>query len=769
MWKSDGTAPGTVLVRDVFAGPGTSNPRLLTDVSGTLFFVADDGVHGAELWKSDGTEAGTVMVKDLATGALASLPYDISGVSGTVFFTANDSVHGRELWKSDGTEAGTIMVKDIQAGADSSDPQGQTSLGGVVYFSAFDSPSGRELWRSDGTEAGTVLVADINPGVSSSAPGGFTDVSGTLFFHINDATLWKTDGTSPGTLRLHDSAWASNLVGVNGVLYFKGYEPGTSPNPGLELWRSDGTRAGTVLVKDIAPGVLSSAPQSLTRSNTRLFFAADDGFVGEELWTLDTKDPTVISLLGAPHQLSADVSAVVTADGGSPVLERGFLFSTTNPTPEAGGADVTKVAVAGTTGPMAATLSGLSPNTPYFLRAFAATANGVGYEQTTFVTEAITGPALSISDVTLPEGNAGTSTAIFAISLSSPTTDTVTVQVQTLDVSAAAGSDYVALAPSTITFSSGVTTQMVSVVVLGDTVLEGTETFKVTLSVPLNAVLSDGIGIGTIVNDELSSRVFISALGADASDCSVLITPCRNISGALGKVAADGEIIVLGTGEYESAPLTITKGVKVTASAGVVAFIRQPITIDAPGGRVVLRGISMKGSGSGNAVTLAVAGALSIEETTIDRWTNGLRLGSASASQVTISNSIFRGSASGVLADAGDIATVSVEGVRFEGNGTGIDASGGSFTVRETTFANGATGISASQSVFDVQHADFFMNQVGIAASTGGTVRLSRSFVFGNSVGLSTTGGGSILSSGTNVLRGNGTDISGALGAIPEQ
>ena len=101
LWKSDGTAAGTVMVaNDVF-------PELLTNIGGTLFFA------GGELWKSDGTAAGTVMVKDINPGVNGSLASNFTDVNGTVFFAATDGIHGLELWKSDGTDAGTTMVKDI--------------------------------------------------------------------------------------------------------------------------------------------------------------------------------------------------------------------------------------------------------------------------------------------------------------------------------------------------------------------------------------------------------------------------------------------------------------------------------------------------------------------------------------------------------------------------------------------------------------------------------------------------------------------------------
>ena len=71
LWKSDGTSAGTVLVKDIRAGSSSGLPpllRVLVNVNGTLFFTADDGVTGYELWKSDGTAAGTVLVKDIRAG-----------------------------------------------------------------------------------------------------------------------------------------------------------------------------------------------------------------------------------------------------------------------------------------------------------------------------------------------------------------------------------------------------------------------------------------------------------------------------------------------------------------------------------------------------------------------------------------------------------------------------------------------------------------------------------------------------------------------------
>ena len=81
-----------MLVKDIHPGSHRLVPAFaLTNVNGTLFFAANDGTHGYELWKSDGTAAGTVLVKDINPGgSTGSGPQSLTNVNGTLFFTAND-------------------------------------------------------------------------------------------------------------------------------------------------------------------------------------------------------------------------------------------------------------------------------------------------------------------------------------------------------------------------------------------------------------------------------------------------------------------------------------------------------------------------------------------------------------------------------------------------------------------------------------------------------------------------------------------------------
>ena len=330
LWKTDGTPGGTALVKDIRSGSGSSDPKELVDFNGTLFFVADDGSNGQELWKSDGTAAGTVMVKDInpgqgyqypyGDGPLQSFPRGLTVADGLLFFSAEDSTNGAELWMTDGTTSGTIQVKDIFPGStadnygtypNDSSPQELVNVDGTLFFSADNGAVGRELWKSDGTASGTVLVKDISPGTypyyyqgtyygqyqNESRPGLMTAVDGMLFFvaqdETNGAELWKSDGTSAGTVMLKDinsgsgSAFTedSSMVAINGTLFFAA-DDGIY---GDELWKSDGTTAGTVMVKDIEPGSEGRLSYfgGFSDVDGTLFFSAKDGSNGRELWKTD--------------------------------------------------------------------------------------------------------------------------------------------------------------------------------------------------------------------------------------------------------------------------------------------------------------------------------------------------------------------------------------------------------------------------------------------------------------------------------------------------
>ena len=262
VYNGNGTA---WMVKDIYSGSDSGNPGVLNGFGNSAIFTADDGTHGKELWKSDGTAAGTVMIKDINLGSgdgvlSGVLPVDTDGdgEDDTVYFVANDGTHGYELWKTDGTTSGTVMVKDIRSGSSASSLSLHTAVGNTLYFQADDGIHGMELWKSDGTAAGTVMVKDIYSGSDSgiSYPD-ITAIGNTIYFSANDGThgieLWKTDGTATGTVMVKDIrtpgySWVDYITAVGNTLFFT-----ADVGSGHELWTSDGTASGTYKVKEINP------------------------------------------------------------------------------------------------------------------------------------------------------------------------------------------------------------------------------------------------------------------------------------------------------------------------------------------------------------------------------------------------------------------------------------------------------------------------------------------------------------------------------------
>jgi ELWxxDGT repeat protein len=259
------------LVKDIRPGSSSSSPRNLTALGNTLFFTADDGVNGRELWKSDGTAAGTVLVKNIFPGSSNSYPLYLTALGNTLFFSASDGVNGRELWKSDGTAAGTVLVKNIFPGSSNSYPLYLTALGNTLFFRANDGVNGRELWKSDGTAAGTVLVKDIRPGSSSSYPSNLTAVGNTLFFRANDGVngdeLWALNVGTPAVPTLTIAATSANQTEGNSgskAFTFTVTRAVNTTGSNNVNWAVTGSGSNPANASDFVGGLLPSGTVSFT-------------------------------------------------------------------------------------------------------------------------------------------------------------------------------------------------------------------------------------------------------------------------------------------------------------------------------------------------------------------------------------------------------------------------------------------------------------------------------------------------------------------------
>jgi len=202
-------ATAAQLVADVNPGPQDSDPGGFAELNGEIFFSAaiqsnNFGSPNKELWKTDGTASGTLLVKEIRSGPDGSNPGQFTNVNGTLFFVANDGIHGPELWKTDGTAVGTVAVTDNPSNHFLTTPQELTNVNGTLYFRL---NSTNRLWRSDGTLAGTVEVKAPNGNPLNIQNGTLRAANGRLFaFASADGTFgqyrpWVIENGQPRLLK----------------------------------------------------------------------------------------------------------------------------------------------------------------------------------------------------------------------------------------------------------------------------------------------------------------------------------------------------------------------------------------------------------------------------------------------------------------------------------------------------------------------------------------------------------------------------------------
>ena len=345
-----GKCPGNSgLVKDINpVASHNSDPHSMVTMGGVLYFIADDGIHGNELWRSDGTMGGTNMVIDLnptrQTIVGGSIVDENPGtdfgeiVAGDekIFFSAavgNDEI--RELYVSDGSNSGTLKISETfdcepqlfsnypeftYSGVNSISVMPASEVGfDTAYFSAFRCSyenvvcSGEEPHISDGTESGTFQLADLFYGntdltmpnggsitadLEGSQPSEFTRSGNNIYFSAKadmgavltdvgrELFVINTSSPAGGVQLVKDINYGSGdsspsmFEGMGGELFFSA-DDGIS---GMELWKSDGTNSGTLIVSNIAANGSSSWPGQKISVGDTLFFTANDGITGNELW-----------------------------------------------------------------------------------------------------------------------------------------------------------------------------------------------------------------------------------------------------------------------------------------------------------------------------------------------------------------------------------------------------------------------------------------------------------------------------------------------------
>ena len=178
-------------------------------------------------------------------------------------------------------------------------------------------------------------------------------------------------------------------------------------------------------------------------------------------------------------------------------------------------------------------------------------------------------PTLSIANVSKAEGNSGTSNLVFTVTLSQAASAAVTVNYATSDVTATAGTDYVATS-GTVTIPAGSTTGTFNVVVNGDSTVETDETLRVTLTSPSsNATIATSTATGTITNDDVATLPSLSV---------------ANVSKAEGNSGTSNLVFTVTLSQAAAAPVTVNYATSnLTATAGT-DYVATSGTVTIPAG-----------------------------------------------------------------------------------------------------------------------------------------------------------------------------------------
>ena len=278
---------------------GASGPGGFTDVGGQHMFFAAGG-----LWITDGTPERTHTV--VAFEADSSGWANLASAQGSAFFLRAKRDEPTKLWKSDGSFDGTTTVKEMP----NVDTRSEIDSTGRRIFIL----SQNSLWVSDGTDAGTVKIVDFAPR-SFGRDRSMEAVGDRVVFVLDDNVpnsydLWGSDGTPAGT-KILAKTYTESVTNIDGVVYFAGNDDAH----GIELWTSDGTVEGTKLFFDLNPGQAGSFPSNFKKAGNTFYFAAHTAATGTELWAVPLTAPRISIRDARAGESSQSVRFTVTLEG----------------------------------------------------------------------------------------------------------------------------------------------------------------------------------------------------------------------------------------------------------------------------------------------------------------------------------------------------------------------------------------------------------------------------------------------------------------------
>ena len=278
-------------------------------------------------------------------------------------------------------------------------------------------------------------------------------------------------------------------------------------------------------------------------------------------------------------------------------------------------------------------------------------------------------------------------------------------------------------------------------------------------------------GVASLAHAQ-ATRTWVSGVGNDADPCS-RTAPCKTFAGAISKTATGGFINVLDSGGFGA--VTITKSITIDgegAHAGILASGTKGVIINAAGGKVTLRNLSIESPSPGSpaaqgliGVDVIAASEVHIENCWIGRFSShAIQFNPGAAGAELFVNDVTAVSNGGSAVSVGNNSRASVNRLNAYTNDAGVFVRGNSIaTVRDSTAIGGSVGFGANTSaaaVLNLENVVTTHNANGILVASAATVRVSNSMIVSNVTnGLNNGGGGSvIISLQGNTLTGNPTD-----------
>lgn len=344
-------------------------------------------------------------------------------------------------------------------------------------------PASGQLEGDSGT---TSIVFDI----TLSAPSGrfvtvsFATSDGTATAGVDYAATTGTVNFAPGTVSIPVTVDA-----YGDTTYEIDEQFGIALSSPVAATISSGTGTGTVANDDALP--------TLTVSDQ-----VTPEFSGASTFTVTRTGATEVPI--TVDYATADGSATAPADYTSRTGTLTFAPSPASVATQTVSVPIVDDAVA-------------EPGETFTLALSNAVDASAGSPGTTTISDDDSVPTVSLDDVTLAEGDSGSTAFAFTLTLDAPSPRTVQVSYTTEDAGAAAGSDYTA-ATGIATFAPGAVAQTIVVDVTGDAVHEATQDFLVRLTSAVNATLGTATGTGRIVNDDDAPVLALSPRSAEVTE-----------------------------------------------------------------------------------------------------------------------------------------------------------------------------------------------------------------------------------------------------------